>query len=81
MLLPVIAKDFNWEILTRIQLLEKDGIGLKMENSNIMQVCWKGGRKKKTIYTGELPKKGAWTPCRFKGGYLVKNRAMYYCIL
>ena len=27
--LSVIAKNLNWEILTRIQLLLKDGIGVK----------------------------------------------------
>ena len=39
--LPVIAKNLNWETLTRIQLLLKDGIGSKMENFNIMWVHWK----------------------------------------
>ena len=28
---------------------------------------------KKAIYWGELPKKGAWTVCRFKGGGLGKR--------
>ena len=41
MFLPVIAKNLNWEILTRIQLLLKYGVGPKMENSNIMWVHWK----------------------------------------
>ena len=58
MLLSLIAKNLNWKILTRIQLLLKDGMGaLKMDNFNIMQVHWNGGHKK-TIYRGELPKKG-----------------------
>ena len=52
MLLSVIAKNLNWEILTRIQLLLKDGMGLKMENVNIMQVDWKGGLKKDNIQGG-----------------------------
>ena len=26
------------------------------------------GGSQKTIYRGALPKKGAWTVCRFKGG-------------
>ena len=32
MLLSIIAKNLNWEALTRIYLLLKDGTGLKMEN-------------------------------------------------
>ena len=47
MFLSVIAKNLNWEILTRIQLLLKDGMGSKMKNFNIMWVHWeihfKGG--------------------------------------
>ena len=31
MFLSVIAKNLNWEILTRIQLLLKDGMGVKDE--------------------------------------------------
>ena len=59
MFLPVIAKNLNWEILTRIQLLLKYGVGPKMENSNIMWVHWKiqfqggvGEFMKKPIYRG-----------------------------
>ena len=65
MLLSVITKNLNWEVLTRIQLLLKDEMELKIENFN-MQVHWKiyflGGREngghKKTIYRVELPKTG-----------------------
>ena len=36
-----------------------------------MDIHWKirflGGVHEKPIYRGELPKKGAWTVCRFKG--------------
>ena len=44
-----------------------------MKNFNFTGVHWKigflWGGHKKTIYRGELPKKGvAWTVCRFKGG-------------
>ena len=46
MLLSVITMNLNWEILTRIQLLLKDGMELKMKNLNIMQVHGKGGHKK-----------------------------------
>ena len=56
---PVITKNLNWEILTRIQLLLKDEIGLKMENFNIMRVHWKiqllggsGGHKKNNTQGG-----------------------------
>ena len=73
--LSAITKNLNWEILTRIQFLLKDGMGLKMEHFNIMQVHWEGGHEK-VIYRGELPKKGAWTVCRFKGGGLAEKRAM-----
>ena len=54
--LSVITKNLNWETLTRIQLLLKGGMGLKMENVNIMQVHQKGGHKK-PIYREELTKK------------------------
>ena len=47
MLLSVIAKNLNWETLTRIYLLLKDGTGLKMENL-------KEWSQKKTIYSGGL---------------------------
>ena len=33
MLLSVIAKNLNWEILTRILLFLKDGMGVRDENS------------------------------------------------
>ena len=33
MLLSVIAKNLNWEILTRILFFLKDGIGVRDENS------------------------------------------------
>ena len=52
MLLSVIAKNLNWEILTKILLLLKDGMGLKMESFNIMQVPWKGGHKNNDIQGG-----------------------------
>ena len=61
---PVITENLNWEVLTRIQLLLKDDMALKMENFNIMQVQWKiqflggSGGLKKTIYRVELPKIG-----------------------
>ena len=64
MFLSAITKNLNWEILIRIQLLLKDGMGLKMESFNIIWVHWKidflggsGGHKKNKIQ-GELPKKG-----------------------
>ena len=40
MLLFVIAKNLNRDMLTRIQLLLKDGMGSKMQNFNIMWVHW-----------------------------------------
>ena len=48
-------------------------MGLTMKNFNILGVHWKiwflGGGLTKNQYRGdELPKKGAWTVCRFKGG-------------
>ena len=41
MFLSVITKNLNWEVLTRIELPLKGGMGLKMENFNIMWVQWK----------------------------------------
>ena len=41
MFLSFITKNLNWEILTKILLLLKDGMGLNMENFNIMWVHWK----------------------------------------
>ena len=41
MIWSVITKNLNWEILTRIQLLLKDEMGLKTENFSIMWVHWK----------------------------------------
>ena len=41
MFLSIITKNSNWETLTRIYSLLKDGMGLKMENFNIMCVHWK----------------------------------------
>ena len=42
-----------------------------MKNFNSMGIHWKiwflRGVHEKPIYRGELPKKGAWTVCRFKG--------------
>ena len=65
MFLSVIIKNLNWEILTRIQLLLNNGVRLKMENFNIMQVHQKGGHKKKQYIRRNCLKKGAWTVCRF----------------
>ena len=54
MFLSVITKNLNWEILTRIWLLLKDGMGSKMENFNIVWLHWKipkcGGFMNKNIY-------------------------------
>ena len=51
MFLSVITKNLNWEILTSIWLLLKDGMGSKMENFNIVWLHWKipkcGGFMKK----------------------------------
>ena len=41
MSLSVITKNLNWEMLTRIWLLSKDGMGLKVEKFNIMWAHWK----------------------------------------
>ena len=48
-------------------------MGLRMENSNMgghwkIQFSGRGGSQKKTIYRGKLPKKVAWTVCRWGGG-------------
>ena len=81
MILSVIAENLNWEILTKIQLLLKDGMGLKMESFNIMQVPWKGGHKKKQYIRRNCLKRGAWTVCRFKGGGLAKRGQCTLCRL
>ena len=64
MFLSGITKNLNWEILTRIELHLKGGMGLKMEDFNIMWVHWKilffggwTGVTNKQIYRGQLPKK------------------------
>ena len=36
MLISVITKNLNWEILTKNLVLLKDGMGLRMKNLNIM---------------------------------------------
>ena len=64
MLFSVIAKNLNWEILTRIQLLLKDEVKEEklyyyvgsLENP-FFRKNGEGGHKK-TIYRVELPKKG-----------------------
>ena len=63
MFLSVITKNLNWEILTSIWLLLKDGMGSKMENFNIVWLHWKipkcgGFMKKKTIYRRNCLKMG-----------------------
>ena len=58
MLWSVIAKNLNWEILTRMYLLLKDGMGVK-DGKFWYYVGWlEGWSQKKTIYREELPKKG-----------------------
>ena len=58
MFLSVITKNLNWEILTRIWLLLKDGMGSKMENFNIVWLHWKipkcGEFMKKKQYIGGI---------------------------
>ena len=58
MLFSVIAKNLNWKILTRIQLLLKDGMGVKDKKFNIMQVHWNGGHKKQYIGNNCLKRRG-----------------------
>ena len=41
MFLSVISKNLSWEILTRAQLLLKDGMGLKRKKYIIMWAHWK----------------------------------------
>ena len=75
MFLSVITKNLNWEILTRIELHLKGGMGLKMEDFNIMWVPWKilfledgrGSQINKYI-GGNCLKRWSWTVYRFKGG-------------
>ena len=77
----VITMNLNWEILTKNLVALKDGFGLRMKNFNII-----GGLLKnlifrrvyeKPIYRGELPKRGAWTVCRFKRS-LAKKRGVVF---
>ena len=54
-------------------------MGLRMENSNMgghwkIQFSGRGGSQKKTIYRGKLPKKVAWTVCRWGGGGAAKKK-------
>ena len=79
MLLFVVAKNLNWDVLTRIQLLLKDGMESKMKNFNIMWVHWEihfkggvGGFMKKLMYWENCLKRGA--VCRFKGRGLGKKK-------
>ena len=68
-------------------MLLKDGMGLKMENFNIIYVdslenpFFGGGEvvvTKKQYMEENCIKRGAWTVCRFKGGGLAKKRAMHF---
>ena len=54
-----------------------------MENFNIFGVHSKlrfleEGINKKNNIEGELPKKGAWTVCRFKRQGFARNRGWYF---
>ena len=55
-----ITKNLNWKILTE----------------NLVTFRWdRAGREghEKPVYREELPKKWAWTVCRFKGGLAKKE--------
>ena len=62
MFFSVITKNLNSEILTKMQLLLKDGMGLRLKNFNIVgftkKSYFQAGGHEKPIYRGELPKKG-----------------------
>ena len=47
------------------------GVNVKIR---VLQGKGGGGVHEKPIYSGGLPKKGAWTVCRFKGGGLSKKK-------
>ena len=77
MIFYVITKNLNWEILTRIWLLSKNGMGLRMKNFNIMGVLRKtwflGGVHEKPIYGG-IAKKGDLDSLQILLGDLAKKR-------
>ena len=59
-----ITKNLNWKILTE----------------NLVTFRWdRAGREghEKPVYREELPKKWAWTVCRFKGGLAKKRERVF----
>ena len=69
-----IIKNLILEISIRIQLLLKDGMGLRMKNFNVMGVHWKirflgPGAWKTNILAMKCLKRGAWAVCRFKSWF------------
>ena len=84
MSLSVITKNLNWEMLTRIWLLLKDGMGLKVEKFNIMWAHWKihfqggGGSQETNIQGGIIQKRGLGQFVDLREGGLAKKRAMHF---
>ena len=72
MFFSVLSKNLNWEILTKnlVTIKRWDEVkdekfqyyGRSLEKPIFM------GFHEKPMYRGELPRKGAWTVWRFKGG-------------
>ena len=67
----VITKNSNWEVLTKNLVAFKRKDEFKDEKRQYFRISLKNptfrrGVHKKTDIEGRLPKKGAWTVCRFK---------------
>ena len=81
MYLSIIAKNLNWEMLTKNLVTFKRQDGVKDEKfqyygNSLKNLIFRGGGggHKKPIYKGRLPEKGVWTVCKFKGeGYCEKE--------
>ena len=64
MFFSVITKNWNWEILIKIQLLLKDEMGLRMKNLSIVMedsmknLTFKGGSWKTSNILGVIAYKG-----------------------
>ena len=73
MFLSVITKNLNCKILTENLVTFKRWDGVKAEKfwyygGSLKNLIFRRGVSRKPIYRRGLPKKGAWSVCRFKEG-------------
>ena len=76
-----VTKNLNWEILTENIVTFKRWDGAKNEkfyhHGDSQKNLMGGGGHEKPINRGELPKRGASTVCRFKGGLAKKREGVF----